>query len=145
MKAPSIEVETFGPRSIGVNKPATYEVVVKNNSGTDAERILVGINLPEWVEVSNVNLTTGGKEITDGNDKARLVWTIDRIGAGKTQTATILAVPRKAEMFDVGVEWTLVPRTGKANIRVTEPRLTCLLYTSPSPRDRTRSRMPSSA
>jgi len=124
LKAPSIEVETFGPRSIGVNKPATYEVVVKNNSGTDAERILVGINLPEWVEVSNVNLTTGGKEITDGNDKARLVWTIDRIGAGKTQTATILAVPRKAEMFDVGVEWTLVPRTGKANIRVTEPRLT---------------------
>jgi len=124
LKAPSIEVETFGPRSIGVNKPATYEVVVKNNSGSDAERILVGINLPEWVEVSNVNLTTGGKEVTDGNNKARLVWTIDRIGAGKTQTATILAVPRKAEMFDVGVEWTLVPRTGKANIRVTEPRLT---------------------
>ena len=124
LKAPSIEVETFGPRSIGVNKPATYEVVVKNNSGSDAERILVGINLPEWVEVSNVNLTTGGKELTDGKDKARLVWTIDRIGAGKTQTATILAVPRKAEMFDVGVEWTLVPRTGKANIRVTEPRLT---------------------
>jgi uncharacterized repeat protein (TIGR01451 family) len=124
LKAPSIEVETFGPRSIGVNKPATYEVVVKNNSGSDAERILVGINLPEWVEVSNVNLTTGGKEVTDGKDKARLVWTIDRIGAGKTQTATILAVPRKAEMFDVGVEWTLVPRTGKANIRVTEPRLT---------------------
>jgi len=124
LKAPSIEVETFGPRSIGINKPATYEVVVKNNSGTDAERILVGINLPEWVEVSNVNLTTGGKEVTDGNDKARLVWTIDRIGSGKTQTATILAIPRKAEMFDVGVEWTLVPRTGKANIRVTEPRLT---------------------
>ncbi len=123
LKAPSIEVETFGPRSIGVNKPATYEVVVKNNSGSDAERILVGINLPEWVEVSNVNLTTGGKEVTDGKNKARLVWTIDRISAGKTQTATILAVPRKAEMFDVGVEWTLVPRIGKANIRVTEPRL----------------------
>ncbi len=123
LRAPSIEVETFGPRSIGVNKPATYEVVVKNNSGSDAERILVGINLPQWVELSNVNLTTGGKEVTDGNDKARLVWTIDRIGSGKTQTATILAIPRKAEMFDVGVEWTLVPRTGKANIRVTEPRL----------------------
>ena len=28
---------------------------------------------------------------------------------------------------------------------VTAPLLTCLLYTSPSPRDRTRSRMPSSA
>ena len=121
--APSIEVETFGPRSIGLNKPANYEVVVKNNSSSAAERILVGINLPEWVDVQNVNLTTGNKEITDGKDKARLVWTIDRIEAGRTQTATILAVPRKAEGFDVGVEWTLVPRAGKANVVVTEPRL----------------------
>jgi len=121
--APSIEVETFGPRSIGINKPANYEVVVKNNSSSPAERILVGINMPEWVEVQNVNLTTGNKEITDGKNKARLVWTIDRIEAGRTQTATILAVPRKAEGFDVGVEWTLVPRSGKANVVVTEPRL----------------------
>ena len=107
LNAPSIEVETFGPREIGLNKPANYEVIVKNNSGSAAERILVGINLPEWVEVQNVNLTSGNKEITDGKDKARLVWTIDRIEAGRTQTATILAVPRKAEGFDVGVEWTL--------------------------------------
>ncbi len=121
--APSIEVETFGPRSIGINKPANYEVVVKNNSSSPAERILVGINLPEWVEVQNVNLTSGNKEITDGKNKARLVWTIDRIDAGRTQTATLLAVPRKAEGFDVGVEWTLVPRSGKANVVVTEPRL----------------------
>ncbi len=121
--APSIEVETFGPRSIGINKPANYEVVVKNNSSSPAERILVGINIPEWVEVQNVNLTSGNKEITDGKNKARLVWTIDRIEAGRTQTATILAVPRKAEGFDVGVEWTLVPRSGKANVVVTEPRL----------------------
>ena len=33
---------------------------------------------------------------------------------------------------------------GKKNTHV-EPTVTCLLYTSPSPRDRTRSRMPSSA
>ena len=121
--APSIEVETFGPRSIGINKPANYEVVVKNNSSSPAERILVGINIPEWVEVQNVNLTSGNKEITDGKNKARLVWTIDRIEAGRSQTATILAVPRKAEGFDVGVEWTLVPRSGKANVVVTEPKL----------------------
>lgn len=121
--APAIEVETFGPRSIGINKPATYEVVVKNNSSSPAERILVGINIPDWVEVENVNLTNGNKEITDGRNKARLVWTIDRIDAGRTQTATILAIPRKAEGFDVGVEWTLVPRSGKANVVVTEPRL----------------------
>ena len=36
-------------------------------------------------------------------------------------------------------------QSGKADRRVLEAYLSCLLYTSPSPRDRTRSRMPSSA
>ena len=38
-------------------------------------------------------------------------------------------------------------RSGGANLRYSEFRVSyaCLLYTSPSPRDRTRSRMPSSA
>ena len=34
---------------------------------------------------------------------------------------------------------------GKFKKTITEPTSICLLYTSPSPRDRTRSRMPSSA
>jgi len=35
---------------------------------------------------------------------------------------------------------------GSYGLKAVEPeRITCLLYTSPSPRDRTRSRMPSSA
>ena len=36
------------------------------------------------------------------------------------------------------------PTSGQV-VRQGEPRIACLLYTSPSPRDRTRSRMPSSA
>ena len=36
-------------------------------------------------------------------------------------------------------------KAGKAASRITAEGVVCLLYTSPSPRDRTRSRMPSSA
>ena len=32
-----------------------------------------------------------------------------------------------------------------SNLRISDKEIFCLLYTSPSPRDRTRSRMPSSA
>ena len=123
LAAPAIEVETYGPSTIGINKPATYRIVVKNNSIIEADRILVGINLPQWVDIENVNMTTGGKEITDGNNQARLVWSIDKVPGNASQTITVTAVPRKAEMFDVGVEWTLVPRVGRANITVTEPKL----------------------
>ena len=123
LDAPALSVETFGPKTIGINKPATYEVKVHNGSHTDAERILVGVKFPAWVDIDNVNLTAGNKEITDGKDRARVVWNIDRIPAKGSQTITVTAVPRKAEVFDVGVEWTLVPRVGKANVQVTEPRL----------------------
>lgn len=123
LSAPAIQVETYGPETVGVNKPANYQVIVRNTSNSNAERILVGINMPTWVDIANVNLTSGGKEVTDGQNQARLVWSIDQIPANGSQTITITAVPRKAEMFDVGVEWTLVPRVGKTNITVTEPRL----------------------
>ena len=46
----------------------------------------------------------------------------------------------RAELENEGVDLSFVS-TGNAPMRVS----TCLLYTSPSPRDRTRSRMPSSA
>ncbi len=123
LSAPAIQVETFGPQTVGIDKPATYKVVVTNNGSKAAERILVGIDLPEWVDLENVNLTTGGQEITGSEDQARLVWTVDRVAGNTAETISITAVPRKAEVFDLNVEWTLVPRVGAANIQVTQPRL----------------------
>ena len=43
--------------------------------------------------------------------------------------------------FDPQMQWSATPSGKKGR----QPTYTCLLYTSPSPRDRTRSRMPSSA
>ncbi len=121
--APAIEVVTVGPQTIGINKASEYKVVVRNNSSMRAERILVGVNMPTWVDIENLSLTSGGKEITDGEGQARLVWSVDQVPGNSSQTMTISAVPRKAEIFDVGVEWTLVPLVGKASVRVTEPKL----------------------
>jgi len=121
--APSIEVVTVGPQTIGINKASEFKVVVRNNSTIRAERILIGVNMPEWVDIENLSLTSGGKELTDGENQARLVWSVDQVPGNSSQTMTISAIPRKAEIFDVGVEWTLVPLVGKASIRVTEPKL----------------------
>ena len=121
--APAIEVVTVGPQTIGINKASEYKVVVRNNSSLRAERILVGVNMPTWVDIENLSLTSGGKEITDGEGQARLVWSVDQVPGNSSQTMTISAVPRKAEIFDVDVEWTLVPLVGKASIQVTEPKL----------------------
>ncbi len=123
LSAPSIAVQAFGPKSIGINKPATYKVKVENTGRVDAERILVGINLPEWVDIQKTNMTNGTKELSDGSEKSRLVWTVDHIPANSSQTITIEAIPREAKMFDMGVEWTIAPRSGVTAVEVTEPKL----------------------
>ena len=57
-----------------------------------------------------------------------------------------LGIPNSSKLTDL-VDGELKSFTKGESIAVTQLRhtLPCLLYTSPSPRDRTRSRMPSSA
>eukprot|EP00656_Telonema_subtile_P033457 TRINITY_DN37109_c0_g1_i1.p1 TRINITY_DN37109_c0_g1~~TRINITY_DN37109_c0_g1_i1.p1 ORF type:complete len:104 (+),score=12.03 TRINITY_DN37109_c0_g1_i1:109-420(+) len=74
--------------------------------------------------------------------------------------ATITFTPRDIQMWNAGFTYgrshaprmvkesaPLPPAATSTTPTATDPSLppTCLLYTSPSPRDRTRSRMPSSA
>ncbi len=126
LEAPSLSVESFGPQSIGINRPATYKVVVTNETSRIAERVMVSIDMPAWVEIDKVNQTSGERQFADSNDakeKTKLVWKIDQVPANGSQTITITTIPRKAEAFDLGIEWTLAPRAGAANIVVTQPKL----------------------
>ena len=54
--------------------------------------------------------------------------------------------PRQAEILDRAIEVVAAEGLGSFTLKQVAERVGfCLLYTSPSPRDRTRSRMPSSA
>ena len=62
-------------------------------------------------------------------------------GVAATARCTFAAQPPGPQQKIVGVHWCCC----RVHHAQTGPGLACLLYTSPSPRDRTRSRMPSSA
>ena len=49
------------------------------------------------------------------------------------------------ELFGIEPNEQEAKKSKKLGIQILDTQSTCLLYTSPSPRDRTRSRMPSSA
>ena len=49
-----------------------------------------------------------------------------------------------SDLLPISVSLSHFPRADKCDVTILQPS-SCLLYTSPSPRDRTRSRMPSSA
>lgn len=123
LAAPALSVETFGPQSIGINRPCDFTIMIRNDSQQLAERVMISIDFPSWVEIDKVNLTTGEREIVDVQPMQRLLWKIDRVPAMASQSITITAIPRRAEVFDLGVEWTLVPRAGAAKIQVTQPKL----------------------
>ena len=74
---------------------------------------------------------------------ARLLTQVEN-DAPESRTALIELFPHTGKAHLIGV--TGAPGTGKSSL-VNQLALyyRCLLYTSPSPRDRTRSRMPSSA
>ena len=87
------------------------------------------------LELSNVSITLGGRQLVKGLDlklaPGEVVGLLGPNGAGKTTTFNLV----------IGL---LSPDQGEVTVngeRVTH----CLLYTSPSPRDATLSRMPSSA
>ena len=123
LRAPAIQVDTYGPRSIGINKVGTYKVIIRNQSNFEAENVRVGIALPTWIDVRNVNLTSGTRNMVESERSNQLSWIVPRIAANSDQTLIIDAVPTKAEKFDIGIEWTLVPRNASASVSVTEPRL----------------------
>lgn len=123
LSIPSIQVDTFGPRTIGINKTGTYKVVVTNRSNFAAEGIDIGISLPSWIEISTVNHTAGSRTDEDANGAKKLVWSVKSIPANSSHTMTIDAVPTKAQVFDVGIEWAMVPKIASTNVDVTEPRL----------------------
>lgn len=123
LSTPGLVVQSFGPDAIGINKLSTYKVTVSNNSNQDAGKIIVGVQIPESVELQNLSTTIGRHELTDGVDQPRLLWTLDHVAARTTHTLGITAIPRTADPFDMQVQWSFAPQVGSTHIRVTEPQL----------------------
>ena len=123
LTSPAVQVETFGPPSIGIHKKTQFKIVARNNSNIDAERVTVSISMPTWVRLEGINATTGRKESGEDQKSSRVIWNLDRLSGNSSQTITVDVVPTKAERFDLQVELIQQPRNGMAQVEVTEPRL----------------------
>lgn len=119
----AIGVSTTGPKTISIGKNATYGVVVSNTGQAAAQQLEVTFTVPTWIELANTNLTTGSKELVRETDATRVVWRMDRLEPGKTQRLSLDVIPRKAQVFDLNVEWSVAPLMGAVQVQVTEPLL----------------------
>ena len=99
-----------------------------------AEEMLVE-ELHEYEKYVNENVTVA---LSQNQFDALVSW-VYNLGPANLKASTMLKVLNSGKYEDVPAQ---IKRWNKAGGKVLEG---CLLYTSPSPRDRTRSRMPSSA
>ncbi|HUG67708.1 MAG TPA: CARDB domain-containing protein [Pirellulaceae bacterium] len=126
---PQIRVETVGPRSVMVGKPAEYSITVSNTGNVAASELYVRVSLPSWVEVQADNVSSGTTQTqAEGPGQQKLVWTIDQIEPQSQQTLKLFARPNTNRPFDLMVDWTLRPISGVAQIDVQQPRLEMALF-----------------
>lgn len=123
MSIPSVEIQAFGPGVVGIHKSVQYRVTCKNRDTIDASRVSVSVNLPPWVRVQNVNVSNGRREKSEDTNSGKVVWMIDMLPSGQTQTMTLDVVATRAETFDLGIDWAMQPISANSRVAVTEPRL----------------------
>ncbi len=121
---PKLKVTSIGPSSVTIGKSARYEVLVENLENRTAQNVIVGIDFPEWVEVTTVLPTTGSKEATEGTSESLMVWQLPIVEASTTEKIVIDVIPREPRPFDIDVEWTFQPIKGRTTVEVTQPQLT---------------------
>jgi len=123
MAVPSLEIEAYGPGTVGIHKQVQYRIIATNRDRIDAQRVSVALNLPTWVQVQNVNTTAGRRENAADQNASRVNWMIDRIPAGDSCTMVVDVIPTRAEAFDLALDWAMQPVSASSRIAVTEPRL----------------------
>ena len=82
------------------------------------------------------------KELLERYSRQIIIKDIGALGQKKISSSKILIIGAGGLGCPVA---DLLSRAGVGEIGIVDNDKVCLLYTSPSPRDRTRSRMPSSA
>ncbi|WP_186776105.1 COG1361 family protein [Rubripirellula reticaptiva] len=120
---PGIRVVTRGPKEVTIRQTNEYEIRVENRGAIDAEGLIVRAMIPDWAEVRGQNVTHGEVESQGEGTVERLVWTIQQLPAGTSETLFVRLNAARSGTHDVDVDWTLMPQKSVAQINVHEPRL----------------------
>ena len=129
------------------NGGRTTEVFRLDLEGTGGAPVLTNLVDREFVEEQLFEFVVTATD----NDTPRenLTFELLRAPVGATldsQTGLFQWTPAEsASGFNFGIDVRVTDDTGFSDTGTFRLLINCLLYTSPSPRDRTRSRMPSSA
>ncbi len=120
---PGIRVTTSGPGSILIRQNAEYEVRIENRGEIDADGVLIRALIPEWADLRGQAASHGAIEVDKEGAAERLIWTINQLPAGASETMTLRLTASRSGNYDLDIDWTLVPHKSVTRVQVREPRL----------------------
>ncbi|MCH5377959.1 MAG: hypothetical protein JJ992_28715, partial [Planctomycetes bacterium] len=120
---PGIRVTTYGPGAIMIRQTNQYEIRVENRGAIDASGVMIRALVPDWADLRGQNATRGDIDNQKQGSTERLVWTIDELPAGASETMYIRLTAARSGTYDLDVDWTLIPQKSTAKVQVREPRL----------------------
>lgn len=119
--SPQLKVLTVGPKSVTVNKTGRFEIKVVNVGQVDANDVMIGIEIPAWVEIANRPDAVGGEvAVKDLGDGKGVVWNLSYLPAGRDAVIALSLEPRENRPFNLKTEWTTAPVSGESKIQVTQ-------------------------
>ncbi len=124
MESPRLQVLLKGPHDMPVGAPADYQVLVRNVDDIPLDGVMLRLEIPNGVTINQGKPTHGELETERTPDGATLVtWSFADLAAYQNASAPMQLTAKSPRNFAVAMEWTLLPKSGEAQIEVRQARL----------------------
>ncbi len=123
LKQPGISINIAGPNAMVVGQETVYELIAKNHGTSNLNGLIVRVSLPNNVVIGNSVATSGATQPDREDGDNALLWEVESIAAGQTQSLKLPIKTASPEHFAMNVEWTALPQSQSLQVKVHEPKL----------------------
>lgn len=117
---PQLRVDTIGPRTAIVDKPAEYHVVVENGGAVEARDVQVIVTIPATAEIRSAAADHGSATV-DGS--GRVQWLLGELSPRAVHKLTLHVIAHEKAPLDIEVACQCAPVSGRVQVDVRQPQL----------------------
>ena len=126
---PVIEIRAAGPKRIMVGQESSYTITISNNSTVDANGLNVTTTIPDGIEISSIQPTTGMSRVAElaatvegaHSSNSACLWKIGLLPAGRVETLVINFIPKARCSLDFVSQYDYEKSCVRSDIEVQEP------------------------
>ena len=124
ISSPMINIETLGPKQTMVGRESEYKISVENRGSQSAANLIVRTNIPDDVDITNVNTSTGSSHISaDEDGQLVCLWNLGNFNPEQKEMLTFKFTPRVRNNINFVTVYDYDKTILSSGISVTQPIL----------------------